>query len=153
MLLGWWRKAKKERRDECSQGYWGNMWKLSRVISKSYVPPSALFLSSFVFSPQCLGPIRLVPRSFLHWRYLHAHCPTIPANTTLSEQATRVGFHALLFSTLIGLVTITVLPVAVMKVQSRMKICHLGSGLAELWCLHQGFVQSQLRARRLNSKQ
>ena len=50
-----------------------------------------------------------------------------------------MGFRALLFSALIGLATIIILPVAVARVQSRMKIRHLGAGLAELWCLSQGF--------------
>ena len=94
-----------------------------------------------MFGPQCLVQLGWVPVLFyIGGIYTHAAPPPIiPANATLSEQATRVGFHALLFSALIGLVTITDLPVAVAKVQSRMKIRHLGSGLAKLWCLRQGF--------------
>ena len=97
-----------------------------------------------MFGLQCLVQLGWFPDLFFSTVYIggiYTHAvppPTIPADTTLSEQAARVGFHALLFSALVGLVTITVLPVAVAKVQSRMKIRHLGSGLAALWCLRQG---------------
>lgn len=99
--------------------------------------------------PQCLVqffawigwfPVLFFSTVYIGDIYTHAvPPPTIPADTTLSEQATRVGFRALLFSALIGLATIIILPIAVARVQSRMKIRHLGGGLAELWCLSQAF--------------
>jgi len=102
-----------------------------------------------MFDPQCLVqffawigwfPVLFFSTVYIGDIYTHAvPPPTIPADTTLSEQATRVGFRALLFSALIGLATVIILPVVIAKVQSRMKIRRVGGGLAELWCLSQAF--------------
>jgi hypothetical protein len=98
------------------------------------VPGPVLRLNSLVpvrfFATVCIGDIYTcaVPP------------PAIPADMTLSEEATPLGSRALLSSALIGLATIVLRPVAVAGLQSKMKkIRHLRGGLAEPRYLSQGF--------------